>query len=376
MGKKPETTPPRRAALIFAGLLLAACAAPEKAPLPRLAPEAERIFHADPRWLGGDAAISVDLGDDRVLWLFGDSFVDPSAPYLRREAAFPRNTVAIQHGRDPATARMDFAWRRDGQGLPSAYFPAPGDDWYWPGDGVRLPGGVLAIFLHRLRATDDAPPLGFESAGYAVALIDNPDEPPESWAGRIVPGPPLPFDAVPGAALVLEGETVTVLAVGGGETPQGMLVRYDARDIASGDLARGLWWSGADFVPVAALGTDGPAAVMTDPGAESSLQATACGYLHVASRGFGATEIVARTARRLTGPWSAPVALLRPPDSDGPGAFVYAGRGHAELPAPAAAFTVSWAANDFTPEALLTPDGQRRLYWPRLAYVPAPPCPE
>src|SRR5215467_7748298 len=38
-------------------------------------PEADCIFRSDPRWLGADAAFSVDLGQGRVLWLFGDSFV-------------------------------------------------------------------------------------------------------------------------------------------------------------------------------------------------------------------------------------------------------------------------------------------------------------
>jgi hypothetical protein len=38
-------------------------------------PEADRLFHSDPRWLGADAAFSIDLGGGRVWWLFGDSFV-------------------------------------------------------------------------------------------------------------------------------------------------------------------------------------------------------------------------------------------------------------------------------------------------------------
>src|SRR5689334_15647058 len=64
-------------------------------------PEGDRLFHADPRWLGGDAAISVPLSSDRVLWLFGDSFVDETAPYTRSEATFVHNTVAVQTGTDP-----------------------------------------------------------------------------------------------------------------------------------------------------------------------------------------------------------------------------------------------------------------------------------
>lgn len=337
-------------------------------------PAAELIFHADPRWLGGDAAISVDLGGDRILWLFGDSFVDPAPPYSRREAAFPRNTIAVQDGRDPEAARMTFVWR-SANGAPAAFFPGTNTEWYWPGSGVVLPDGTLAVFLHRLRATDAAPPLGFESAGYALALIANPADPPAAWRGRIVPGPALPFDALPGAALIREGDAVTVLATRTkGGTPAGMLVRYAAADLARGDLGGGLWWSGAGFVPAADLAPGGPAIVIDNAGAESSLQATSCGYLHVASLGFGASVIAARDAAALTGPWSAPQVLMKPPESEGPQPFVYAGRAHPDIDADADALTVSYVANSFQPDALLQPANERKLYWPRLAEAAMPGC--
>ena len=40
-------------------------------PTGRAFTEAERLFHQDPRWLGGDGALSVRLSDNRILWLFG-----------------------------------------------------------------------------------------------------------------------------------------------------------------------------------------------------------------------------------------------------------------------------------------------------------------
>src|SRR3954468_10697696 len=71
-------------------------------------PEADRLFHQDPRWLGADAAYSIDLGAERSLWLFGDTFVATSAAVQRTESAMPRNTIAIEEGRNPATAAMRF----------------------------------------------------------------------------------------------------------------------------------------------------------------------------------------------------------------------------------------------------------------------------
>src|SRR5581483_499829 len=73
--------------------------------------DAEKLFRHDPSWLGGDAAFSVDLGQGRVLWLFGDTFVSPNASGSRSGAPFARNTLAIEHGDDPSAATIDFHYR-------------------------------------------------------------------------------------------------------------------------------------------------------------------------------------------------------------------------------------------------------------------------
>jgi hypothetical protein len=46
--------------------------------------------------VGGDGASSVDLGDGRILWLFGDSWIDPAGPGVRQGARMVSNSVAIQ----------------------------------------------------------------------------------------------------------------------------------------------------------------------------------------------------------------------------------------------------------------------------------------
>src|SRR5690606_24624691 len=73
-------------------------------------PEADVLFHRDARWLGGDAAYSVDLGDERTLWLFGGSFVATSERHVRGESTMVRNSVAVQTGAVPVTACMAFGW--------------------------------------------------------------------------------------------------------------------------------------------------------------------------------------------------------------------------------------------------------------------------
>ena len=47
-------------------------------------PEADALFLGDDYWIGADGASSVDLGDGRTLWLFADTWVDPSGARSRR----------------------------------------------------------------------------------------------------------------------------------------------------------------------------------------------------------------------------------------------------------------------------------------------------
>jgi hypothetical protein len=357
------------AALVAIALSVAACTDPgQGGPA-----SGERIFHADPRWLGGDAAISVPLSKDRILWLFGDSFVDPEAPYRRSEAAFPRNTVAIQKGADPRRSAMAFAWRSE-NGAPASFFAEDGKAWFWPAGGVRLAGGTLALFLHRVLATNAAAPLGFETQGYAVVLVENPDDAPAGWRMRRIDGPPVPFDALPGAA-VRDGTYVAALAVRAADHA-GTFVRFREADLARGELGRAEWWAGRQgWQTASGLGPKGPAFVLPDAGAEASLHWNGCAFVHVASRGFGASDIVLRTAPELTGPWSEARVLARPGESDRPSPFVYAGKAHPELHvAGSGRLVLTYVASSFRPDDLLTADGQRALYWPRIAEGPAPAC--
>ena len=320
--------------------------------------------------MGGDAAISIELSNARTLWLFGDSFVSLVTPSTRTNAKLPRNTIAIQTGSDPITSTMTFAWNASNATTPTSFFPDVGSNWYWPGGGLRLAEGPLIIFLTTVRATPGIG-LGFVVSGYALAVIDNPDASPNAWHVRIVDGPALPFDATPATAVVRDAENVVALAVPQAGTKRGFLVRHAARALIAGTLTGAQWWMGATrgWVATANVGAGGPTAVMDDAGAECSLHfdATHNVFIHVASYGFGGTTIGMRTAPALTGPWSTPATVYRPPESDAASPFVYAAKAHPMLAAPTGDLLVTYVANSFTFADLLTTSGQRSLYWPRMA---------
>lgn len=178
-------------------------------------------------WTGGDCAATVDLRDDRILWLFGDSWIGdvvdgrhpPGTPMVH-------NAIAIQShaagGLPPAKNDLQFFWR-SGNKKPEAWItPEPsataGRDarsaasqttapqtaapqttesrsWYWPSGGaVLLPGkpppGSLAkprliVFLFHIAERDGKQGVwGFKSLGSSMAIIDNPREPVEKWRAK------------------------------------------------------------------------------------------------------------------------------------------------------------------------------------------------
>src|SRR5215471_6052079 len=163
---------------------------------------AEQLFRGDRSWLGGDAAYSIDLGQERILWLFGDSFVSPNASGSRGGAPLVRNTIAIQHGYDPGFATIDFHHQTDAGGAPSAFFASdtPGT-WLWPGHGARL-GSVLFIFLWRMKPSA-GDPIGFVADAPEAALIAKPDDDPTAWQLAPVAVPNNPWGVFLGTGAVL-----------------------------------------------------------------------------------------------------------------------------------------------------------------------------
>jgi len=117
------------------------------------------------------------------------------------------------------------------------------------------------------------------------------------------------------------------------------LARWSSAEFAAGTLTSPQWWTGGGWTEHADL-SGPPAVVIADAATEFSISP---GWLQVQTLGFGATTIGVRTAEEPEGPWSSPVEVFRPPESDREDAFVYAGKGHPEL--AGADLVVTYAAN-------------------------------
>jgi hypothetical protein len=322
---------------------------------------ADKIFHTDPRWLGADAAYSIDLGGDRTAWFFGDTLVAKTSANVRTESTMVRNTVAVQTGRDPTTASIELAWKTATDGTPASYFSESGDAWYWPGHGVRIPSGPLVVFLAVVKKTTGGGMFGFEYDGWRIALVDNPNDSPGKWNVRTIDGPKPPFDAVPGAAVVRQNGFVVALAPQFKGSHDAYLVRFSESALLSGNLA-GEWWTGSEWK------TDGaPAVVIPSAGTECSVHFDGTRWVHVTSKGFGATTIAVRVADKLEGPWSDAIDAYTPPESKSAKPFVYAAKAHPELDGHGQ-LVVTYATNSADFSTLFKPEGAA-LYWPRFVRI-------
>ncbi|MCX6956619.1 MAG: DUF4185 domain-containing protein [Verrucomicrobia bacterium] len=328
-------------------------------------PEADALFRQDPRWLGADCAYSVDLGGGRVLWLFGDTFVATSEAHTRRASKMPRNTVAIQEGYDPSTAKMQFYWNTR-EGAPASFFPDEANVWYWPGGGVRLANRLL-IFLLKVRRTGDGM-FGFAVTDTTAVAIENPDAPPDRWELTWLVVPQNEFKVMVGGASVLRiGDHLYAFGSDeGGSTHTGFLARWPLAALRPRIWPAPDWWDAgtSQWIPQRTL-TGPPAPLLTATQTEFSVHYAPRlrQYLQVQTRGFGGADLVFRSAPEITGPWSAPKKFHRPAESDLPGVLVYAGKAHPEL--TGADLVVTYATNTDWERCLDDP----RLYYPRFIKV-------
>ena len=341
---------------------VAGAASPERSITLEPWPEADALFHRDANWLGGDDAGSIDLGDGRVAWFFGDSFVAPKSPGERRGSTMVHNSVGLQTGYDPMHARFRTFWRDDG-GKPASFFADQGNDYLWPG-GSRIIDGKLVVFFMRVRTAKS--PLGFESRGWGAALIDNPAESPSRWHVRMLAAPPNPWDVFVGSSSVLlEGRRVIACSVAN-ESHDVFLVSWPAEAVAEGDVSRPEWWSGVQRGWVAQSDlAELPPPLLRSGQTEFTLHRTPnnAAYLQLQFASFPKSPIAYRTAPAIVGPWTELAPAYSPAEAKSPDKRLtcYAAKAHPELRGPG--LVVTYCTNTFDFAQLIDDSA---IYYPRF----------
>jgi hypothetical protein len=354
------------ALLLF--ILLSACQAGHPRFTVEPLPRHDAAFQRPSGWTGGDGAYSVALDSDRVLWLFGDSFIGRVQEGRRVDSRLINNAAALQIGAEPSEGSLRFVYRTLPDGRALAFLqPQDGTGWLWPYHGVRTAQGLF-LFLLQIEAAPGPAAFGFRLVSTWMGKVENPDEAPEHWvmsqrkipwghAGRLF-----------GSAVLLKEGYAYVYgtadaAAEGRVIKQLLLARVPAELLD--DFSAWRFYAGGGWV------ADGEQAepVCEDVAGELSVShlPAAGRFVLVYTEGGLSENIAMRFARHPQGPWSRPAKVYRCPEADwNPLIFCYAGKGHPEIGAGPQELIVTYVANA-TDFALIEADA--RLYRPRFIKI-------
>jgi hypothetical protein len=292
------------------------------------------MFYEDSLWRGGDCASSVDIGDGRVLWLFADSYVGIKPPYVRDICCVTmiRNCLGIQTGYDPSTAGFTVYWRGTGE-TPRAYFPADDSSWYWPGNAVKIDSLLVVFLMHICRGDTD---LGFQECGHqphAAYVVSGIERDPLEWVLVPLILPANAYGIMLGAATYLDPPYLFLLSVDVKDPGIGSmyLARWHTDSLLNGSAGTLEWWAGDSraWVSDSEL-TSVPTAIFDKGATEFSViyDDETDQYIAVQAVGFGAADIMIRTAPALTGPWSGLQLVYEPPEKSDSEIMIYAAKAH------------------------------------------------
>ncbi|MFC1896032.1 DUF4185 domain-containing protein [Thermodesulfobacteriota bacterium] len=364
----------KAAFVLLALFLLALSAAPAAFAGPSARVDAcyNALFAGGLGWTGADGAYSVELSENVILWLFGDTLVGRVDDGKRDSAALIHNSVAVQRGIDPCDASMEFFFYAGGGSCPRAFFtPGDGRGWFWPYHATRC-GGTLILFLMQVEKTDAHSLFGFRLVSPWVVVVTNPDDSPLRWemSQHKMPwgGSGSEGELLFGSAVLNKAPFVYVYGTvdqqdDRGRTKHMILARARREHLVQFDRWR--FYSESGWQPRLSMAT----LLCGDMANEYSVSfLPALGeYVAVYSESGLSRNIVARRAPMPWGPWGEAEFLYRCPEPDWEqGVFCYAAKAHAALSSSPAELIVSYVASA-TDIGQLEDDA--RLYRPRFLRV-------
>jgi hypothetical protein len=162
-------------ALLNAG---AACESAESFPVAHKDETFTAVFRQTNHWAAGDVATTIPLSDGRVLWLFGDSYIDQLDPSSGTVPCLfdARNSLLLQSTNDlmhPKTlsrfASRDKSFFRPPNAGKAEFWPC-----FWPGDGFQS-GNTVYVYLSEMQNTPQGGMWGFKVIGQYWAKISFPE---------------------------------------------------------------------------------------------------------------------------------------------------------------------------------------------------------
>ena len=333
------------------------------------APEYDSWFQKTHGWIGADGDFTVALTNGLTLWLFSDTFVGEVRDGHRVNATMINNSAAWQHGLDAQPARVEFFHGKSSDGKPRALItPADGKGWFWLFDGV-LANGKLFLFLSQFERTEGNSAFSFQHIGLWLGEVSNPFAPPTEWQ---MTQRKIPFATFGSRENRLFGSALLqthgfIYIFGASEVKQQGQKMILARapetrlaDFQSWQFRTATGWSTnvEEIAPLCeSVATE--YSVTWLPALEQ--------FVLICTENGMSEKIIARTATKPWGPWSAAKVVYRCPEPTwSKNVFTYAAKAHPMLATNSNELLLTYAANSFDFEETLK---DPRLYWPRFVRV-------
>jgi hypothetical protein len=353
---------------LLALLLFAACASQPEIHVEALS-HYDALFARQSGWTGADGAYTVPLSNNRILWLFGDTWLGDIHNNAHVNATIVNNTVALQRGRLQDGAAVNFYFGRTADGKPRTFIrPADGRGWLWIYHGVMI-REHLYLFMVQIERTEKPPGAGFRIIGTWLGDLKNFNDPPEQWQ---ITQSRIPWGRFSSSAATLFGSWVlkqdqwlyiygtTEDVIDGFHHKYMILARAPASGLANFDqwefFAKGKW--SADFT-----GAERLCAGVANEYSVSHLAAVGK-YIVVYSDSSDTKNIVARFAPNPWGPWDDPLPFYQCPEARWNKTIVcYAAKGHPDLSEAPDELIVTYIANSTDWDTMVS---DARLYRPRF----------
>ena len=292
-------------------------------------PAFTEFFRQTNGWNAGDGALSISLSDGRVIWLFGDSYINQLNP---ETGALPclfnaRNAVLVQSSND-STAPKTLS--NSNSGSQTFFYPPeakPGASWpcFWPGPGFQISNTVY-IYLSEIDKTPQGGMWGFKGVGQSWVKLSFPDL-------KIIEYVKLPvFNGISFACGFVPDEPSGLVYAYGNKRTRTSSDVYVARFPAAAPEGRWSFWDGQQWVGDAAK-----AAVITKGTSTSVNICRVKGKLLLITTEFSVAcdqgkEIYISTSTQFTGPFSRPRSIYAVDDLvKGHRPFFYAAVPHPEF---------------------------------------------
>jgi hypothetical protein len=323
-------------------------------------------------WLGGDGAVSVPLGEKKVVWLFGDTIIGSVTPQGKRTGMIIRNSIGLHDLSTTPPGKVTYYWDLT-DGVPGSFFMAKDferDFIYWPVTATRI-DDELYVFAPKIFSDD---PTGFSIGELHLLRVPNPLDSPPQWKKITtelgVGGNHQHFCS----AAYVHKPYVYLFGFDDGATKDPtnrrmVLARADIQRLRKGQGRQSLefWVRGEQGDHWGAEPEN--LATLFEPGAtESSVQYFPKWNQYVAiTQAGGQGEILMVSAPALTGPWSKPLVIYTIPEIRlNENYFPTAAKAHPELARTGDELVITYVINTKDFFSLFTdPD----IYYPRFVRV-------